>query len=202
MSHTSATAPYPVHLDFHGAVRIARWRPVVQWFLAIPHLVVVYALGIVRAVLVVVSCFAVLVTGRIPRPLFDVMAMTLRYEWRVTTYALFMRQDYPPFDFQPMAADDGADRHTVVDFAYPELLSRWQPLVRWLLAIPQYFVLVCLGLAAAAGVFAGLAVVLVTGKYPLGLRTFLVDAYGYNLRVQAYVGLLTDGYPPFRLHVS
>src|SRR6478609_2220456 len=126
MSHTSAIAPHPVHLDFHGAVRIARWRPVVQWFLAIPHLVVVYALGIVRAVLV---------TGRIPRPLFDVMAMTLRYEWRVTTYALFMRQDYPPFDFQPMAADDGADRHTVVAFAYPELLSRWQPLVRWLLAI-------------------------------------------------------------------
>jgi hypothetical protein len=199
MSHLSAAAPYPVHLDFHGTLRIARWRPVVQWFLAIPHLFVAYALGIVRAALIVVSFVTVLVTGRIPRPGFDVIAMTLRYEWRATTYALFMRQDYPPFDFRPTATDDGADRHTVVTFAYPTLISRWQPLVRWLLAIPQYVVLLGLGLAAAVAVFLGLLTVLSTGKYPLGLRTFLVDVYRYNLRVQAYVGLLSDRYPPFRL---
>ena len=41
--------------------------------------------------------------------------------------------------------------------------------------------------------------VLLTGEYPAGARDFLVGFYRYNLRVQAYVGLLTDQYPPFSL---
>jgi hypothetical protein len=41
--------------------------------------------------------------------------------------------------------------------------------------------------------------VLITGEYPQGIRDFLVNAYRYALRVEAYVGLLTDRYPPFSL---
>ena len=53
-----------------------------------------------------------------------------------------------------------------------------------------------------AGVFAflgGLFAVLFTGEYPEGIRNFLVGVYRYGLRVEAYVGLLTDTYPPFRM---
>src|SRR5437016_2604290 len=124
-----ATAvPYPAQLDFHGDRHIARWRPLVQWLLAVPHLLIAYALSTLRNVLTLISFFTVLFTKQIPRSLFDVMAMTFRYEWRATSYALFLHEDYPPFDFQPAAGDDGQDPHSVVTFTYPEQLSRWQPL--------------------------------------------------------------------------
>lgn len=195
----SLATPYPAQLDFRGDRQIARWRPLVQWLLAIPHLVIAYALGMLRGVLIFIAFFTVLFTRRIPRPLFDMIAMTFRYEWRVTSYALFLREDYPPFDFQPAVEDDGADPHTVVTITYPDRLSRWKPLYKWLLAIPLYFVLLALGIAAAFVIIAGFFAVLFTGEYPERMRDFLVAVYRYNLRVQAYVGLLTDQYPPFAL---
>jgi hypothetical protein len=78
-------------------------------------------------------------------------------------------------------------------------IARWRPLVQWLLAIPHYFVLFALSIAAAFVVVVGFFAVLFTGEYPEQLRDFLVAVYRYNLRVQAYVGLLTDQYPPFTL---
>jgi hypothetical protein len=191
--------PYPTQLDFRGEQQIARWRPLVQWLLAIPQLFIAYLLGQVRNVLTLIAFFAVLFTRRIPRPLFGVMAMTFRYEWRAVSYVLFLREQYPPFDFQTTATDDGADPHTQVNFTYPEQMSRWQPLIKWLLALPHYLVLFALSIAGIFAFIGSFFAVLITGKYPLGLRDFLVGVYRYSLRVQAYVGLLTDQYPPFRL---
>ena len=107
----SLATPYPTQLDFHGKLQIARWRPLVQWLLAIPHLFIAYALSMVRAVLILISFFTVLFTRRIPRPLFDAIAMTFRYEWRaalnVTPTSRGLRPDLlPPFKFfqkEPMA---------------------------------------------------------------------------------------------------
>jgi hypothetical protein len=191
--------PYPTQLDFRGEQQIARWRPLVHWLLAIPQLFIAYLLGQVRNVLTLIAFFAVLFTRRIPRPLFGVMAMTFRYEWRAVSYVLFLREQYPPFDFQTTATDDGADPHTQVNFTYPEQMSRWQPLIKWLLALPHYLVLFALSIAGIFAFIGSFFAVLITGKYPLGLRDFLVGVYRYSLRVQAYVGLLTDQYPPFRL---
>src|SRR3954466_3912965 len=132
---------YPTHLQFRGEYRIARWRPLVQWLLAVPQLAIASVLSQLRNVLTFISLFTVLFTKRIPRPIFDAIAMTYRYEWRAVSYALFLHDDYPPFDFQPAAGDDGMDTHSVVTFTYPEELSRWQPLVKWLLAVPHYVVL-------------------------------------------------------------
>jgi hypothetical protein len=84
-----------------------------------------------------------------------VIAMTYRYDWRVTSYALFLREDYPPFDFQPAADDDGADAHTVVTLTYPDELNRWKPLYKWFLAIPHYVVLFGLWVAAVFVIIAG-----------------------------------------------
>jgi hypothetical protein len=192
-------APCPAQLEFHGDHHIARWRPLVQWLLVIPQLAIVYALSVLRNVLTLVSFFTVLFTRQIPRPLFDMIAMTFRYEWRATSYALFLHEDYPPFDFRPAADDDGVDAHSAVTFTYPEQLSRWQPLVKWFLAIPHYVALFFMMIGAVLAVVAGLFAVVFTGEYPEGIRTFVVGVYRWNLRVQAYVGLLTDRYPPFAL---
>src|SRR6202022_877668 len=99
----------------------------------------------------------------------------------------------------PAADDDGVDPHTVVTLTYPETLDRWKPFYKWLLAIPHTVVLAGLMVAAAFVVIAGVFAVVFSGQYPIGLRNFLVGVYRYNLRLQAYVGLLNDEYPPFRL---
>jgi hypothetical protein len=100
----------------------------VQWLLAIPQLFIAYALSLLRAVLTLISFFTVVFTRRIPRPVFDAIAMTFHRERRAVSYALFLREDNPHVNFQPNAANDGVDPHTLVTFTYPEPMSRWQPL--------------------------------------------------------------------------
>jgi len=195
----SFAAPYPAEIEFHGDRHITRWRPLVQWLLAVPQLMIASALRSLRQVLILISLFTVLFTEQIPRPLFDMIVTSYRYEWRALSYALFMHEDYPPFDFQPAATDNGAEPHTSLSINYPEHLDRWKPLYKWLLAIPHYVVLVVLAIGAVFAVLGGLLAVLVTGEYPEGIRNFLLGVYRYGLRVEAYVGLLTDTYPPFRL---
>jgi roadblock/LC7 domain-containing protein len=193
----AVSTTYPVQLNFTADNQVARWRPLVQWLLAIPHFAVASVLTSLRRLLTLISFVTVLFTKRIPRPLFDAIAMTYRYEWRATSYALFLHESYPPFDFQPTASDDGATAHTAISFTYPEELSRWKPLYKWLLAIPHYVVMLALSAASIAVILFGLIAVIVTGAYPVGARDFLVGVYRYGVRVQAYVGLLTDTYPPF-----
>ncbi len=190
---------YPVQLEFHADRHITRWRPLVQALLAVPHLMIASALRTLRQVLTLISLFAVLFTKQIPRPIFDVIVMTYRYEWRAVSYAFFLHEDYPPFDFAQSSKDDGVERHTSLSLTYPEHLARWQPLYKWLLALPHYLVLVGLAIAACLGIVAGFFTVLVTGEYPERIRDFLVNAYRYALRVEAYVGFPTDRYPPFSL---
>ncbi len=195
----TVTTTFPVQLDLTADTRVARWRPLVQWLLAIPHLAIANVLATLRNLLTLISFVSVLFTKRIPRQVFDVIAMTYRYEWRSTSYALFMHEQYPPFDFQPSAADDSGTPHTTVDFTYPGEMSRWKPLYKWLLAIPHYIVIVALAVASIFVIIYGLFAVVITGSYPVRARDFLVGAYRYGLRVQAYVGLLTDTYPPFEV---
>lgn len=190
---------YPVTVSFDADRHITRWHPLVQWLLAIPHLMVSQALRSLRGVLTLISLFTVLFTKQIPRPLFDAIAMTYRYEWRAMSYALFLHEDYPPFDFTLAADDDGVEPHTSLTIAYPENLDRWKPLYKWFLAIPHVVVLAVLSIGAVFAVVAGFFGVVFTGEYPLGPRDYLVAVYRYGLRVQAYIGLLTDVYPPFSL---
>jgi len=193
------SAPYPADVEFVGDRHIARWKPLYQWLLAIPQLFIASALRYVREVLVLISLFTVLFTEQIPRSIFDMIAMTYRYEWRAVSYAVFLHEDYPPFDFQPGAADNGVDPHSRVHIDYPEHLDRWKPLYKWFLAIPHYVVLFALAIASSVGVLIALFSVLFTEEYPEGIRDFVVGTYRYALRVEAYAFFLTDVYPPFRL---
>ena len=195
---TAATV-YAATVELDTDTRIARWRPLVQWMLAIPHLAVIHVLASLRGVLTVISLVSVLFTKRIPRPLFDAITMTYRYEWRTISYALALHHEYPPFDFTPAAEDDRQLRAGQLSVRYPGDLNRWKPLYKWLLAAPHYVVCLALVIASIVTVVAGAIAVLVTGRYPRRARRFLVGAYRYGTRVGAYVGLLTDQYPPFRL---
>jgi len=195
----STSTPSPLQLELHADRHISQWRPLVQWLLAIPHLLIAWALRTLRQVLTLISFFTVLFTTQIPRPLFDAIVMTYRYEWRAMSYAFFMHEDYPPFDFDLSCDDDGLEPHSSLRLTYPVHLERWKPLFKWFVAIPQFVVLAVLCIAACAGIVISFLAVLVTGEYPEGIRDFLISVYRYALRVEAYVGFLTDEYPPFSL---
>jgi hypothetical protein len=94
-----------VHLDYpypDAARDLNRWLPLVKWFLAIPHYVVLIALDLAAVVVVIVVWFAVLFTGRYPRGLFDFVEGVIRWHNRVLGYALVLVTDqYPPFRLAP-----------------------------------------------------------------------------------------------------
>lgn len=76
---------------------------------------------------------------------------------------------------------------------------RLLPFVKWLLAFPHYIVLFFLGIGAFIALFVAFFAVLFTGRFPEGLWTFVTGVYRWTYRVEAYVLLLTDEYPPFSL---
>ena len=90
-----------VHLDFEYPdvpQDLNRWLPLVKWFLAIPHYIVLFFLYIAVVVVVVIAWFAILFTGRYPRGLFDFVEGVLRWQNRVAGYAFLLVTDrYPPF---------------------------------------------------------------------------------------------------------
>jgi len=99
--YPSTEAEQSVHLDFeYPDVRqdLNRWMPLVKWLLAIPHYIVLALLGVGAIVAVFIAWFAILVTGRYPRPLFDYVVGVGRWALRVQAYtSLLITDRYPPF---------------------------------------------------------------------------------------------------------
>jgi len=87
---------YPnVEKDLH------RWLPLVKWLLAVPHYIVLIPLFIGAAVAIVIAWFAILLTGRYPRALFDYVVGVGRWSLRVEAYAFLLVTDrYPPFSLK------------------------------------------------------------------------------------------------------
>ncbi|TAK77975.1 MAG: DUF4389 domain-containing protein, partial [Dehalococcoidia bacterium] len=92
-----------VHLaiDEPDAVQLNRWLPLVKWFLAIPHYVVVILLLIGVVFTTFVAWLAIIITGRYPRSLFDYALGVERWCYRVSGYAFLLVTDrYPPFSLK------------------------------------------------------------------------------------------------------
>lgn len=99
--YPSTTDQQAVQLDYRYpdvARDLNRWLPLVKWFLAIPHYMVLFFLGIAAVAVVIVAWFAILFTERYPRRMFDFVEGVFRWENRVIAYAFVMVTDeYPPF---------------------------------------------------------------------------------------------------------
>jgi Domain of unknown function (DUF4389) len=94
-----------VHISYvypDAAEDLNRWLPLVKWFLAIPHLILLGFLSIAAGAVIVVAWFAILFTGRYPRGMFEFVEGVLRWGQRVVAYAFLMVTDrYPPFSLTP-----------------------------------------------------------------------------------------------------
>jgi Domain of unknown function (DUF4389) len=99
--YPSTDAEQAVHLRIpypDAGTELNRWLPLVKWFLAIPHYVVLAFLSVAAVVCVVLAWFAIVFTGRYPRSLFDFVVGVMRWWLRVGAYALLLATDrYPPF---------------------------------------------------------------------------------------------------------
>jgi Domain of unknown function (DUF4389) len=135
----------------------------------------------------------VLFRKKYPRWWFDWNLQLTRFLMRVGVYAQLLRDEYPSTD---------EEQAVHLDIEYPDAsqLSRGMPIVKWLLAIPHWFVLAFLWIGAIFCVFIAWFAILFTGRYPKGLFDFVVGVNRWTLRVDAYAVLLTtDKYPPFSL---
>ncbi len=195
-----ATPPYPAQLTYNPPEKIANWRPLVQWLLAIPHFVILYVLQFVSQVIAFISWLVILFTGNLPEGLAGMQMMYVRYMMRTYSYVLFLREEYPPFTFETTAADPGDDPRVRVDFQ-PQLTDRNRVTVffRLILVIPQAIALAVLGIAGYFVVLISFFMVLFTGKWSPGMRDFVIKVMRWHVRVMAYWLLLTDLYPPFSL---
>jgi Domain of unknown function (DUF4389) len=164
---------YPATLTFDPPEKVANWRPLLNWFLAIPHFVILYALRILSQVVGLISWFVILFTGELPESFANIQSMYLRYETRVFMFWTFMCEL------------TGRNRLTVA--------------FRIILVIPQLIALFVLDLVAFAVTVVAFFAVLFTGRWPEGMRTLVLNIARWYLRVEAYYLLLLDEYPPFAL---
>lgn len=194
----SAAGGYPASWSLDAPLEIARWRPFVHWLLVIPQAIIAYFLSLLASALTFIAFFIILFTKEYPESLFNVMVMCERYQYRVMSYGMFLREPYPPFTFETVTADPGDDpsRLSVV---YPRELNRWAPLYKWFIAIPHYIVLAFLWFAVLIVLLVSAFYILFTGKWNEGMRRFVIGVNRWTWRVTAYVYLLRDEYPPFSL---
>ena len=217
---TPPPGPYPLRLEGDLDAPLSRWLWLVKWLLLIPHLLVLAVLWVAFSALTIAAFFAIVFTGRYPRGIFDVNVGILRWTWRVGFYgySALGTDRYPPF------ALGRTDHPATLDVEYPERLSRGLVWVKWwLLAIPHYIIVGIFGTgvwwsAAWAGsggwndvswtwgggligvlVLVAAVCLLFLGRYPRDLFDFVVGLNRWAYRVLAYVALMTDRYPPFRL---
>jgi hypothetical protein len=215
----ASTPAYPVRLTGDLDPQVSRWLWLVKWVLVIPHYVVLVFLWVALVATTVIAGFAILFTGRYPRSLFDFNVGVLRWSWRVGFYAYSAlgTDRYPPFTLA--RTDYPAD----FDVDYPEHLSHGLVLVKsWLLAIPQLIIVALftadmplwwtarndwnsssqsttgISLLGILVVIGGV-VLLFTRRYPSSLFDLVIGINRWVYRVLAYVALMRDEYPPFRL---
>jgi hypothetical protein len=91
-----------LELDRPDAAELSRGLPLIKWFLAIPHYIVLILLTIAAFFVVIFAWFAILFTGRYPRGAFRFVVGVTRWSLRVQAYAFLLITDrYPPFSLSP-----------------------------------------------------------------------------------------------------
>ncbi len=193
--------PRPAGLVVSPARRTRSWWPspsrptsagctvLVRLILAIPHIVVLWVLGIAAEVVALICWFAALVTGRLPEALAEFQVGYLRWATRFYAYLFLLTDEYPPFEF----ADSD---YPVRMRAQPGRLNRLAVLFRVILVIPAWIVSVVLGYGISFLVMlVTWLIVLIAGRMPRPLHEALAAAVRYQVRVSGYFLMLTAQYP-------
>jgi hypothetical protein len=206
--------PYPVSIAVEPTIADRnRWTTGFRLILAIPHLILAGGigfsllmqtdrpdvvslgpetgiLGAIAGVAAVVSWFTIVI-GRVHiAALRRYTRFYLRWRVRALAYVMLLEDQYPPFGDGPYPASV-----TVVDPVVPR--DRLSVGLRVILVIPHFIVLAFLLPAWWLVTVLAWCLILVSGRYPQGLYHFAVACFQWYIRVEAYMLLLVDEYPPF-----
>jgi Domain of unknown function (DUF4389) len=198
----AAAASYPVAYDVEAQLSGRnRLTTAFRLILAIPHIILVGTpgtssrggvLSVVAFVLAFFAWFVILFTGKHPKGIWEFSAMYMRWRAKAVTYMALLRDEYPPFG--------DAQYPITFEATYPEQpRDRLSVGLRLIYAIPHLIVLFFLGIAWFVTAIIGWFAILFTGAYPEALYRFAVGFLRWSLRVESYVLLMRDEYPPFSL---
>jgi hypothetical protein len=167
-------------------------------YMTIPHMFILFFLGLWGAILGFISFWIILFTGRYPQSFFEFQVKLIRWNARLSARQLNLIDGYPAFGL------DSVDEKVIVDIPYPENLSRGMLLVKFFFGffyvlLPHAFVLFFLSIGVWVVLFLGWWIILFTGQLPIGMHNFLVGFLRWNQRVSLYMANMTDVYPPFSL---
>lgn len=176
------------------------FRPI----LAIPHMILVGPggwihrldsaglLGAAAYVLAIVNWFSILISGEPIKGIRDFQLYYLRWRTRALAYMGLFVDAYPPFGDGPYPAEVGVKEPS-------GSRDRVSVAVRPILAVPHIVLLCFLVFAWALSTFVAWLVILFTGAFPRALQQFGLGVMRWLVRVEAYLLLLVDEYPPFTL---
>ena len=182
-------APDEILVAFAEPAPQNRLTVLVRIILAIPHLVVLWALGIAAEVVLIICWFAALFLGRLPEGLGGFLTGYLRWLVRVQAYLFLLTDRYPPFEL-------GEADYPVQILLRPGPLNRLAVLFRIILAIPAALLaaLVVLGMETIV-MFVTWLIVLIAGQMPRPLYEAIAAGQRYYFRYTGYLFLLTGTYP-------
>jgi hypothetical protein len=207
-------AVYPVSVAVEPALANRnRLTTAFRLILAIPHIILVGGagfglatrrdqtsiaygesglLGAVAIFLAIVSWFTIVIAGTHITGIRQFTSFYLRWRVRALAYLMLLQDPYPPFGDAPYPAS--------IDIADPTgPRDRLTVGLRIIFAIPHFIVLLFVLLAWSITTIVAWFVILFTGAYPAGLYDFGVGVLRWRLRVEAYLMLMVDDYPPFSL---
>jgi len=186
-----APGAYPVTFDVEYPATLSRLSTLFRLLLAVPQLLVIYALGTVVGIITFIAWFAILFTRRYPKGLFELVVSFNRWTANVHAYMALLRDEYPPFSPDP-------GRYPVLyDVDYPEKLSRWLIFVKWFLVLLHQVVLYVFGFVAFLADIIAYFAILITGRFPRAFFNYIVGVMRWYYRVTAYSSLMRDEFPPF-----
>lgn len=165
-------------------------------YIVLPHLFILMFVQIWAAILLFISWFSILFTGRFPQSNFEFLVGLYAWNIRLNARMYNLSDGYPAFGVN--AADDT----TSLEVEYPESLSRGHLLLKsffgWIYCIlPHVIVLMFRSIWGMILSFLAFWSVLFTGNYPASWHEFNVGTMRWSTRVNLYMSFMTDDYPPF-----
>jgi hypothetical protein len=181
-------------VSFHAEYveRRSRLTTFFRALLAIPHAIVLYVWGIVAAIAIVIAWFALVLTARYPRGLFDFVAGFMRFSTAFYGYLYLLTDRFPPFSGET----SGYPVRLEIE-APQDRYDRLKVLFRIVLAIPVFIVLYVMQIIAELGALLAWFAIVILGRQPKGLQDMTVLGVSYQQRATAYLALLSDRWPAF-----
>lgn len=188
---------YPASVTVEAPDRTARWRPFVHWILLIPHQLIQFVFVTVAWLLTVLTSFIILFTGKLPAGIASYQVMYVRHYNRVLSYLHLIHDQYPAFEFSASSQDPGGSPIAVNMEPQLENRNRLTSLFRVIYGLPQIVFVLVYSYLVLVVVSIAYLIILFTGRWPTGMRNFVIGFYRAHTRYLHFIHMLTDKYPPF-----